>query len=110
MLTESELLGTIAIYRQEVRPFTNKQVELLSSFAAQAVIAIENTRLLNELRESLLQQTATSDLPKVISSSPNALKPVFETIGQRAEKLCDAEISTISMADGDQIRLVSING
>jgi two-component system NtrC family sensor kinase len=110
MLKDNEIVGAISIYRQEVRPFTDKQIELLSNFAAQAVIAIENTRLLSELRESLQQQTATSDVLKVISSSLNDLKPVFETIGQRAEKLCDAEISVISMVDGDQIRLVSING
>jgi GAF domain-containing protein len=110
MLKEKELIGAIGTYREEVQPFTDKQIELLTNFAAQAVIAIENTRLLNELRESLQQQTATSDVLKVISSSLNDLKPVFETIGQRAEKLCDADISVISMVDGDQIRLVSING
>jgi GAF domain-containing protein len=110
MLKDDELVGAIAIYRKEVRPFTDKQIELVKNFAAQAVIAIENTRLLNELRESLQQQTATSDVLKVISSSLNDLKPVFETIGQRAEKPCDAEISVISMVDGDHIRLVSING
>src|SRR5262249_24474303 len=109
-LKEGEIIGTIAMYRQEVRPFTEKQIELLTNFAAQAVIAIENARLLNELRESLQQQIATSDVLKVISGSLNDLKPVFETIGQRAENLCDAEISVISMVDGDQIRLVSING
>src|SRR5262245_59331021 len=110
MLKDNELVGAIAIYRKEVRPFTDKQVELVQNFAAQAVIAIENARLLNELRESLQQQTATSDVLKVISGSLNDLKPVFETIGQRAEKLCNAEISVISMVDGDQIRLVSISG
>jgi two-component system, NtrC family, sensor kinase len=110
MLKEEDLVGVIEIDRREVRPFTDKQIELVKNFAAQAVIAIENTRLLNELRESLQQQTATSDVLKVISSSLNDLKPIFETIGQRAEKLCDAEISVISMVDGDQIRLVSING
>jgi GAF domain-containing protein len=110
MLKEDELVGAITLYRQEVFPFTDKQIELVRNFAAQAVIAIENTRLLNELRESLQQQTATSDVLKVISSSLNDLKPVFETIGQRAERLCDAEISVISMVDGDLIRLVSIDG
>jgi GAF domain-containing protein len=110
MFKDDELVGSIVIYRQEVRPFTDKQIELVKNFAAQAVIAIENTRLLNELRESLQQQTATSDVLKVISSSLNDLKPVFDTIGQRAEKLCDAEIGVISVVDGDEIRLVSIDG
>jgi two-component system, NtrC family, sensor kinase len=110
MLKDNELVGVIVIFRQEVRPFTDKQIELVKTFAAQAVIAIENTRLLNELRESLQQQTATSDVLKVISSSLNDLKPVFDTIGQRAEKLCDAEIGVISVVDGDEIRLVSIDG
>jgi two-component system, NtrC family, sensor kinase len=110
MLREGTTLGVFMIARRTPRPFTDKQIELATTFADQAVIAIENTRLLSELRESLQQQTATSDVLKVISSSLNDLKPVFETIGQRAEKLCDADISVISMVDGDQIRLVSING
>jgi two-component system, NtrC family, sensor kinase len=110
LLREGKPIGALSLTRSEPRPFTDKQIELVETFADQAVIAIENARLLNELRESLQQQTATSDVMKVISGSLNDLKPVFETIGQRAEKLCDAEISVISMVDGDQIRLVSING
>jgi GAF domain-containing protein len=110
LLREGNLIGVFGLARENVRPFTEKQIELATTFADQAVIAIENARLLNELRESLQQQTATSDVLKVISSSLNDLKPVFETIGQRAEKLCDAEISVISMVDGDQVHLVSIHG
>jgi two-component system, NtrC family, sensor kinase len=110
LLREGEVSGAIFLYRQEVRPFTDMQIDLIRSFAAQAVIAIENARLLSELRESLQQQTATSDVLKVISSSLNDLKPVFDTIGQRAEKLCDAEIGVISVVDDDEIRLVSIDG
>ena len=117
LLREGEAIGALVIRRTELKPFTEKQIELVETFADQAVIAIENVRLFDEvqarthdLTESLEQQTATSEVLKVISSSLNDLKPVFETIGQRAEKLCAAEISVISMVDGDLIRLVSING
>ena len=110
LLREGKPIGALSLTRSEPRPFTDKQIELVKTFADQAVIAIENARLLNELHEFLQQQTATSDVLKVISGSLNDLKPVFETIGERAEKLCDAEISAISMVDGDKIRLVSLNG
>src|SRR6516162_1670598 len=110
MLHGDDLIGAITIFRQEVRPFTEKQVELLTNFAKQAVIAIENTRLLNELRESLQQQTATADVLRVISSSPADIQPVLETIGERAEKLCNAEISVVAIVDGELIRVASIHG
>src|SRR5262249_6642043 len=109
MLKEGELVGVIAVYRQEVRPFTEKQVELVTNFAAQAVIAIENTRLLNELRESLEQQTATSEVLQVISSSPGELQPVFNKMLENATGVCNAEFASMVVPENGGFRHVALH-
>src|SRR5262249_28884946 len=116
MLKENHLVGAIVIYRQEVRPFTVKQIELLQSFANQAIIAIENTRLLNELRqrttaltESLEQQTATSEVLKVISSASGELQPVFHALLEKATHLCAAKFGNLYIAEGDAFRTTAMH-
>src|SRR5262249_33801055 len=117
MLKEDKLVGVISIYRQEVLPFSEKQIELVTGFAAQAVIAIENTRLLNELRqrtddlsEALEQQTATSEVLQVISSSPGALEPVFQTMLENATRICEAKFGVMWLCEGEGFRSVALHG
>ena len=110
MLKEDKLIGAVGIYRQEVRPFTAKQIELVQNFAAQAVMVIENVRLLNELRESLQQQTATADVLKVISRSTFDLQKVFETMVESAARLCHADRANIWLLKDESMQYVATYG
>ena len=110
MFKEDEFIGAMAIYRLEVRPFSDKQIELIKSFATQAVIAIENTRLLSELRESLQQQTATADVLKVISRSALDVQKVLDALVESAARLCDAYDAAIFQVFGNSMRLVAHHG
>jgi GAF domain-containing protein len=117
LLQQGRAIGAIGVGRPEPGPFSDRQVAMLETFATQAMIAIENVRLFNELAarnrditESLEQQTATSEILRVISKSPTNTQPVFDIIGERAEKLCNAEVSIVSIVEGDLIRLVALHG
>ena len=109
LLREGIAIGVMAMNRLTVRPFTDNQIELLTTFADQAVIAIENTRLLSELRESLDQQTATSEVLRVISSSQGALQPIFETMLENAVRLCGAKFGSLVLREGDAFRVVAMH-
>ena len=110
LLKENDLIGIIVIHRKAVRPFTEKQIELVTTFANQAVIAIENVRLFKELTEALERQTATSNILQVIASSPTDIQPVVDVVAESAARLCDANDSLIRLIEGNSLRLVASCG
>src|SRR5215467_7364024 len=110
LLKENELIGAIAIHRREVRPFSENQIKLLETFADQAVIAIENVRLFNELKESLEQQTAASEILGVIASSPTDIQPVLNVVAENAARLCGAADALIYRIDDNRYRLIASHG
>src|SRR5262249_38001093 len=110
LLRRNEAIGSLTLRRTEVRPFSAKQIELATTFADQAVVAIDNARLLTELRESLKQQTATSEVLQVISTSPGDVAPVFEAMLARATELCEANYGTLWLREGDAFRTAALHG
>src|SRR5262249_45724682 len=117
LLREGTPIGALTLTRSAVRPFTDKQIELLTTFADQAVIAIENVRLFDEvqartreLSESLEQQTATSEVLRVISSSPGELEPVFQTMLENATRICEAKFGVMWLCEGEGFRSVALHG
>jgi two-component system, NtrC family, sensor kinase len=110
LVHDAQAIGVIAIRRTEVRPFTDRQVELVKTFAVQAVIAIENVRLFNETKEALDRQTATAEILRVISSSPTDIQPVFDAVAESAARLCAAFDAAIFLRDGDGLRLAAHHG
>src|SRR5581483_6269823 len=107
LMKDGQFIGSFTVGRNRVRPFTDRQIEVVTSFANQAVIAVENARLFHELREALQQQTATAKVLQVISSSPGVLEPAFNTVLENAMQLCDAEFGNIYTWDGEALHLVA---
>ncbi|MFY9836294.1 MAG: GAF domain-containing protein, partial [Xanthobacteraceae bacterium] len=108
LLRDGILIGALSLNRAEPQPYTDKQIALVQNFAVQAVIAIENTRLLNELRESLGQQTATSEVLRVISSSPGELEPVFQAMLENAVRICEAKFGVLYLSEGEDFRVAAM--
>lgn len=110
LIDSGTIIGILALSRQEVRPFSDKQIALLQAFAIQAQIAMKNARLMNETREALERQTATAEILKVIAESPDDVQPVFDAIAERARLLCGAQLGSATRFDGEWIHLLSYRG